>query len=136
MRIPRPSLRRRRPNAEEEASALARIAPEDDARLLRRTRLRLMAVSGAVTLVLLVLFGAAVYTATSNAYRGDSVTRLRAFADATSVHIAQLIGVAPPPSQSRNLDPEFGGQFAGFVVVAVDSDGDPFYCSRIGRDHA
>jgi signal transduction histidine kinase len=129
MRIPRPSLRRRARETDDQI--VARSAPDDDTRLLRGTRLRLMAVSGAVTLILLVLFGAAVYTATSNAYRGDSVTRLRAFADATSVHIAQLIGVAPPPSQSRNLDPEFGGQFAGFVVVAVDSDGDPFYGSRI-----
>ena len=121
---------RRRPK-DEEAAVIVRSASDDDARLLRRTRLRLMGVSGAVTLVLLVLFAAAVYTATSNAYKGDSVNRLRAFADATSVRIAQLAGLTSPSSQSRNLDPEFGGQFAGFVVVAVDSDGDPFYGSRI-----
>ena len=96
-----------------------RIPPEDDTRLLRRTRLRLMAVSGAVTLLLLLLLGFAVYTATANAYQNDSVTRLRAFADANSVRIAQLIGVAPAPTQSRNLDPEYGGQYAGFIVVAV-----------------
>ena len=107
-----------------------RIPPEDDTRLLRRTRLRLMAVSGAVTLLLLLLLGFAVYTATANAYQNDSVTRLRAFADANSVRIAQLIGVAPAPTQSRNLDPEYGGQYAGFIVVAVDSDGSPFYGTR------
>src|SRR5450759_1448080 len=113
MRIPRPSLRRRRPNAEEEASALARIAPEDDAHLLRRTRLRLMAVSGAVTLVLLVLFGAAVYTATSNAYRDDSINRLRDFAAANVSDNSQT------PQQAPSRDPEFGTEFAGLIVVAV-----------------
>src|ERR1035437_2830974 len=76
MRIPRPSLRRRRPNAEEEASALARIAPEDDARLLRRTRLRLMAVSGAVTLVLLVVLGAAVYGTVSTLVENGAQAQL------------------------------------------------------------
>src|SRR5450759_5094636 len=127
MRIPRPSLRRRRPNAEEEASALARIAPEDDARLLRRTRLRLMAVSGAVTLVLLVLFAAAVYTATSNAYKSDSVTRLRSYAD---LWASRLSGTVLPGSQTGSVDPEFGGQFAGLYVVAVNTEGDTLPISR------
>ncbi len=130
MRIPRPSLRRRAKVGPDVAPEITRTAPEDDARLLRHTRLRLMAVSSAVTLVLLLLLGFAVYTATANTYQNDSVTRLRAFADANSVRIAQLIGVAPAPTQSRNLDPEYGGQFAGFIVVAVDSEGNPFYGTR------
>jgi signal transduction histidine kinase len=127
MRMPRPSLRMRGPKREEEAPPVGRIAPEDDARLLRSTRLRLMAVSGAVTLLLLVVFGAAVYTATSNSYRTDSVGRLRSYADL----IANGISGAPPPSTpAGNVEPEFGGQFAGLYVVAVSSDGDTYKISR------
>lgn len=113
MRIRRP-WQRKRGGQVEEAQLVARVAPDDDARLLRRTRLRLMAVSGAVTLILLVLFAAAVYTATSNAYKSDSVNRLRAFADENAREIVQS-----PPLRPRSRDPEFGTEFAGLVVVAV-----------------
>ncbi len=115
MRIPRPSLPRRRPKDKEEASALARIAPEDDARLLRRTRLRLMAVSGAVTLVLLVLLGAAVYTATANVYKNDSIGRLQRYADAHVPDTARGSGT---------LDPEqFGTPYSGILLLAVLPNG-------------
>ena len=125
MRIPRPRLPRRRAK-DEEAAVVARSASDDDARLLRGTRLRLMAVSGAVTLVLLVLLGFAVYTATGDSYRNDSVGRLRAYADLTA---SRLSGVLPA-SRTGSVDPEFGGQFAGIYVVAVDSDGDVVPISR------
>ena len=93
MRIPRPSLRKRGPK-DEDAALLVGTAPDDDAHLLRRTRLRLMAVSGAVTLLLLVVLGAAVYTVTANTYKTDSVGRLRSYADL----IANGISGAPAPS--------------------------------------
>jgi len=126
MRIPRP-WHRERGGQVAEAPQAARVAPDDDARLLRRTRLRLMAVSGAVTLVLLVLFAAAVYSATSNAYKNDSVNRLRSYAD---LWATRLSGTVLPGSQTGSVDPEFGGQFAGLYVVAVNTEGDTLPISR------
>jgi signal transduction histidine kinase len=79
MRIPRPRLPWRRPK-DEEAAVVARSASDDDARLLRSTRLRLMAVSGAVTLLLLVVLGTAVYVIVSTAVESGSRDQLIASA--------------------------------------------------------
>jgi signal transduction histidine kinase len=129
MRIPRP-WRRERGGQKAEAPLTPRLAPEDDARLLRRTRLRLMAVSGAVTLLLLVLLGAAVYTATSNAYRNDSITRLHDYANTKAAQFAQRIGLAPPTRQPGGVDFEFGSEYAGLFVVGVDSSGELLFWSN------
>src|ERR1035437_4714093 len=75
MRIPRPSLRRRGPK-DEDVALLAGNAPDDDARLLRRTRFRLMAVSGAVTLLLLLVLGTAAYLIVSTAVESGSRDQL------------------------------------------------------------
>jgi signal transduction histidine kinase len=75
MRIPRPSLRRRGPK-DEDAALLARTAPDEDARLLRGTRFRLMAVSGAVTLLLLLVLGTAAYLIVSTAVESGSRDQL------------------------------------------------------------
>ncbi|HEY5486223.1 MAG TPA: HAMP domain-containing sensor histidine kinase [Candidatus Limnocylindrales bacterium] len=107
------------------------MPPEDDARLLRRTRLRLMAVSGAVTLVLLLLLGFAVYTATANAYQNDSVTRLRDYADSQAQHFARVIGLAPPSRQPGNVQYEFADEFAGLFIYGVDSTGTPLFWSDV-----
>src|SRR5271157_2598717 len=94
MRIPRPHvprprlsppwrwrLRRAGSAEAEEGIARPRNGHDEDVRLLRRTRLRLVAVSGAVTLLILIVLGFAVYTATSNVFTNDSVSRLKGFAD-------------------------------------------------------
>jgi signal transduction histidine kinase len=107
------------------------MPPEDDARLLRRTRLRLMAVSGAVTLVLLLLLGFAVYTATANAYQNDSVTRLRDYADSQAQHFARVIGLAPPSRQPGNVQYEFADEFAGLFIYGVGSTGTPLFWSDV-----
>jgi len=130
MRIPRPWLRRRA-EEDEEAVLVVPSALDDDARLLRRARLRLMVVSGAVTLTLLLLFGAAVYTATSNAYRNDSVTRLQDYANSRAGWWARLNGISPPSGQPGSVDLEFGDEYAGLFVVAVDSSGRPLFLSDV-----
>src|ERR1035437_7410180 len=53
---------------------------DEDARLLRNTRLRLMAVSGLVTLLILLVLGGAVYATASNSFTNGSVDRLRDYA--------------------------------------------------------
>jgi signal transduction histidine kinase len=130
MRIPRPRLRRHGAE-DQEAIVVAPSTLDDDAHLLRRTRLRLMAVSGAVTLVLLVLFGAAVYVATANAYKNDSVTRLTDYANARAAQFAQVIGVAPPSRPTGRVDFEFGDEFAGLFVVGVDTTGRALFWSDL-----
>jgi signal transduction histidine kinase len=90
-----------------------------------------MAVSSAVTLVLLLLLGFAVYTATANAYQNDSVTRLRDYADSQAQHFAQVIGLAPPSRQPGNVKYEFADEFAGLFIYGVDSRGTPLFWSDV-----
>jgi two-component system sensor histidine kinase CiaH len=114
MRIPRPSLRRRA-TVGPDVSDVVRTPSEDDARLLRRTRLRLMAVSGAVTLALLVILGFAIYTATANVYANDSISRLESYAQAHEPDAAQGPNSVNPE--------EFGTQYSGILLLAVFPNG-------------
>src|ERR1035437_5008631 len=97
MRITRPRLPRRRPK-DEEAAVVARSASDDDARLLRSTRLRLMAVSGAVTLLLLVVLGTAVYVIVSTAVESGSRDQLIASAVRSDRDDPYGFTVAGPPA--------------------------------------
>jgi two-component system, OmpR family, sensor histidine kinase CiaH len=55
--------------------------PEEDARILRRTRLRLMGVSGALTLLILVVLGVAIYGVVARNLDDSARTALASYAD-------------------------------------------------------
>jgi len=97
---------------------------EDDARILGRTRLRLMAVSGLVTLFILVVLGGLVYSFTANILSADSTGRLSRVAD----EIANP-GAAGRPSQ---YELTFGGERAGMVGLVVDTTGKAVWGPRTG----
>jgi signal transduction histidine kinase len=83
---------------------------DDDARILRRTRLRLMALSGAVTLVILVVLGAAIYEVVAAAVEGGAVDQLR-----------RVSGTQPDADQTYGLT--FEGQAAGLIPILIDPSG-------------
>lgn len=100
---------------------MATEGPRDggDAALLRRTRLRLLAWSGGLTLVILVLLGAALYVAVSGslAARGTDLLAARA---------AGLAQVLQRPGQVPDrfvLGPGFGGESSGTLALIVRPDG-------------
>jgi signal transduction histidine kinase len=93
---------------------------EDDARILRRTRLRLMAVSGLVTLFILVVLGGLVYSFTANVLASDSTNRLSHVA-AEEVNNPGSLG---PPTE---YELTFGGERAGILVLGVRPDGTVVY---------
>ncbi len=74
-----------------------------------------MAVSGGITLVILVLLGAAIYAATANALASDSTGRLSRFAD-------ELVAAGTSPSETSPYELVFGGDRAGIVPVVVSAD--------------
>jgi len=111
--------RARKTDAESAARPSGRNGSEEDARILRRTRLRLMAWSGGITLVILLVMGVAIYSAVSNLVSNDSVSRLEDFANV----YARAIGGNPPAVRPRQLDPEFGTRYAGIFIVVLDSSG-------------
>ena len=86
MKFPVLSRLRRAPQTEGDEPAMtpspaaARVR-EEDRRILRRTRLRLMAVSGAITLVILGVLGVAVYTVVANAITSSEETVLQHYLD-------------------------------------------------------
>ena len=88
-----------------------RPANEEDARLLRRTRLRLMAVSGVVTLVILIALEAAAYGVVSASIDAGAQAQLKAIA-----------GVA-----DTGTDDPYGftvvGPKAGLIPIPVDPSG-------------
>jgi signal transduction histidine kinase len=77
LRLPRP---RRQPPDLPEAQARDQQSPDrpspEDSRLLRRTRLKLMAWSGGITLVILVLLGFSVYSLVSSAVEAGARDQL------------------------------------------------------------
>src|SRR5450759_1632044 len=85
-RMARPASRR---SAGWGTGCVATEAPRDggDAALLRRTRLRLLAWSGGLTLLILVLLGAALYAAVSGSLAAGGTGLLAARADG----LAQLL---------------------------------------------
>lgn len=66
-RLPRPWRWRVRRGTDAEGAATPRNGHDEDVRLLRRTRLRLMAVSGLVTLLILVVLEGAIFAVVSRA---------------------------------------------------------------------
>ena len=90
-----------------------------DAALLRRTRLRLLAWSGGLTLLILVLLGAALYAAVSGslASRGTDILAARA---SGLERLLQLPGQIP---DRFVLGPGFGGEASGTLALIVRPDG-------------
>jgi signal transduction histidine kinase len=80
-----------------------RTALAEEARLIHRTRLRLVAWSGVSTLLVLVVLGAAMYTAVAGTLAGASVDQLSARVDPW---VARLEG----ERAGRDGDPGFGFQ--------------------------
>jgi signal transduction histidine kinase len=91
-------------------SAYGRREIDDDTRLLRRTRLRLMGVSGLVTLFILVVVGVATYGVV--AYALDDSDK-KAFTAYTSRHLNSR------PSTSGPETSELGGEGANMFEIDV-----------------
>ena len=90
-----------------------------DAALLRRTRLRLLAWSGGLTLLILLALGALVYGAVSSALasRGTAVLEQRA------AEVARIIGRPGPLPDRLPFGMAFGGEQSGTLTLAVQPDG-------------
>jgi two-component system, OmpR family, sensor histidine kinase CiaH len=95
-----------------------------DARLLRRTRLRLVAWSGAITLVVLVVLGLAIYVTTAWSLASAATAQLTARATG----LERMIGSAPPPPPAEvptrlPVGIGFGGERSGSIAIVVTPDG-------------
>ena len=84
---------------------------EDDARLLRRTRLRLMAVSGLVTLLVLIVLEGATYATVSNRVENAGLAQLNA---AAGLHVT-------PGDDSYGYS--LTGPSAGVALLIIDPTG-------------
>jgi signal transduction histidine kinase len=82
-----------------------------------------MAVSGLVTLVLLGGLGVTVYSAASNTFTNDSVSRLKDYADASNGWFSNLVTQAGRPGHPQSRRFEVGTRFAGLYVVGIEPDG-------------
>jgi two-component system, OmpR family, sensor histidine kinase CiaH len=109
-RLPGGVGRLRTPGDRGDSAAVVVSTPDDDSRLLRRTRLRLMAVSGAVTLVILVVLGAAVYEIVAAAVEGGAADQLK-----------RASGVQPGADEAYGLS--FEGEAAGLIPMLIDPAG-------------
>ena len=91
----------------------------DDAALLRRTRRRLIAWSGGLTLLILLALGALVYGAVANELegRGTAVLERRA------VEVSRIIGRRGPLPDRPPFGLTFGGEQSGTVTLAIAPDG-------------
>jgi len=98
-------------------------AAEDDARLVRAVRWRLVLFSGGSTLLLLVVLAMALYASVANSLASASVTQLQARADATA-HILQSGRQGPGPgTDDLPTGFAFGGGTAGTFVMVFAQDG-------------
>ncbi len=90
-----------------------------DAALLRRTRLRLIAWSGGLTLIILLALGALVNTAVSRelADRGTAILEERA------QEVAQVIGRRGQLPDRPPFGFTFGGEQSGTLTLAIQPDG-------------
>ena len=102
----------------EPPAAAARPLDSEDARLLRRTRLRLMAWSGGATLVVLVVLGTALYAALSAHLAAAGQSQLEARAGTLTAFLRGERGFRDRPQ----LGLRFGGEEAGTVAVLVRPD--------------
>jgi signal transduction histidine kinase len=90
-----------------------------DAALLRRTRVRLLAWSAGLTILILVLLGTVVYGAVSRelANRGTAVLETRA------EEVARIISRPGPLPDRPPFGLTFGGEQSGTLTIAVRPDG-------------
>src|SRR5664280_1987304 len=121
MRIPgrlRLRLRRGRPEAGVDGAADSAAADGsrsgEDARILRRTRLRLMGVSSVVTLFILVVLGVAAYGVVARSIDDTERTLLQHYMDRHLIN--QPTSVGPEPA-------ELGGEGANLFEIYVMPDG-------------
>jgi signal transduction histidine kinase len=100
---------------------VAAEVPRDggDATLLRRTRLRLLAWSGGLTLVILVALGTALYVAVSGSLAARGTDLLASRANGL-VRLLQRPGQIPA---AFVLGPGFGGESSGTLALIVRPDG-------------
>lgn len=112
VRVPRPWLGRPRRSGPDEIAPASpsRKGAEEDLRLLRRTRLRLMGVSGLVTLLILVVLESSVYWIVSD--RVESAGRDQLTAAAT-----RQVGTDDPYGFTVE------GPAAGLIPIVVDPTG-------------
>ena len=120
MRMPRPSVRwplLGRAPQDGPADPPRAISQEDDLRLVRRTRLRLMAVSGLVTLVILVVLEGAIYLTVSDRIKSAGLEQLNR---AAGLH------VTPGEEYGYSLT----GPRAGIFLLIIDPQGQVVPYSR------
>jgi signal transduction histidine kinase len=112
--LSRPWRWRLRRSAAEAAgtSAQLRGATDEDVRLLRRTRLRLMAVSGVVTLLILVLLGTVTYVVVADRFQNAGIDQLNTIA--ATGHIS---------AGSDDYSYSLTGARAGVLPILVDPTG-------------
>jgi signal transduction histidine kinase len=94
-------------------------ADAGDAALLRRTRLRLMAWSGGLTLLILVVLGMLLYAAVS----GELASRSTATLAGRAQDVARIVGRAGPLPDRQPFGLIFGGEQSGTLALAVRPDG-------------
>jgi len=90
-----------------------------DAALLRRTRLRLIAWSGGLTLLILVALGGLVYGAVSS----ELASRGTAVLDQRAAEVARIISRPGPLLDRPPFGLAFGGEQSGTLTLAVKPDG-------------
>jgi signal transduction histidine kinase len=95
-----------------------------DERVLRRVRLGLVAWSGGITLVVLLILGAALYFVVAQSLRSSSETQLRDRASEVAELVAssRFLGQAGGPYP---LGVSFGGASSGTFALIVPPAGDP-----------
>jgi two-component system, OmpR family, sensor histidine kinase CiaH len=89
-----------------------------DAALLRRTRLRLIAWSGGLTLLLLLLLGTLVYAAVAN----ELASRNTAVLERRANEVARIIGRRGPLPDRPPFGMTFGGEQSGTLTLAIAPD--------------
>ncbi len=94
-------------------------AGEGDAALLRRTRLRLIAWSGSLTLLILVVLGGLVYAAVSGELAGRATDTLKSRA----AGVARIVARPGPLTDRGPLGLAFGGEASGTLALAIAPDG-------------
>ena len=111
--LPRPwRWRPGRSASNEDASDLPLGATPDDVHLLRRTRFRLMVVSGVVTLLILVLLGTATYLVVADRFQNAGIDQLNLIA--ATGHIS---------AGSDDYSYTLTGSRAGVLPILVDPTG-------------
>jgi two-component system, OmpR family, sensor histidine kinase CiaH len=100
------------------ATPSAPTLESSDARLLRRTRFRLMALSGGITLVVLVILGVVLFAALSASLSSSGEAQLQRRADSLTRSLSGDRG----NRDQRMLGFRFGGDEAGTVAVLVRPD--------------